>query len=65
MAFELEKELSIAQNAVDLLAKVNRAKERLEAGKFGVCEVCGKSIPVARLDVLPYATTCVECAAER
>ncbi len=65
LAFELEKELSIAQNAVDLLAKVNRAKERLEAGKFGVCEVCGKSIPVARLDVLPYATTCVECAAER
>ena len=65
MAFELEKELSVAQNAADLLDKVRHAKTRVEDGSYGVCEVCGEDIPVARLDALPYATTCVSCAARR
>ncbi len=65
MAFELEKELSVAQNAVDLRAKVRHALERIELGSYGICEVCGEAIPVARLDALPYATTCVSCAAKR
>ena len=65
MAFELEKELSVAQNAEDLLAKVKYAIGRLDAGEYGVCESCGKPIPMARLDALPYATMCVTCAAKR
>ena len=65
MAFELEKELSVAQNAADLLDKVRHARTRMEDGTYGVCEVCGNDIPVARLDALPYATTCVSCAAKR
>lgn len=62
LKFEYEKELSIERNATDLLHKVEHALKRVEAGKYGVCEVCGESIPVARLEVLPYATTCVSCA---
>lgn len=65
MAFELEKELSVAQNAEDLLSKVVRAQERLAEGEYGICEICGEAIPVARLEVLPYATTCVSCASRR
>ena len=65
MAFELEKELSVAQNAADLLDKVRHARTRVEDGTYGVCEVCGEDIPVARLDALPYATTCVSCASRR
>lgn len=65
MAFELEKELSVAQNAADLLDKVRHARTRVEDGTYGVCEQCGDDIPVARLDALPYATTCVSCAAKR
>ncbi|NIR37045.1 MAG: hypothetical protein GWN07_13970, partial [Actinobacteria bacterium] len=44
------------------LHKVERALERVEEGTYGICESCGESIPVARLEVLPYATTCVSCA---
>ncbi len=62
MKFEYEKELSIERNAEDLLHKVERALERVEEGTYGICESCGESIPVARLEVLPYATTCVSCA---
>lgn len=65
LAFEMEKELSLAENAKDLLSKVEEAIERLEEGRYGDCAECGTPIPVARLDVLPYARTCVDCAASR
>jgi DnaK suppressor protein len=63
MKLEYAKELSIEQNTLDLLRKVDRALERVAAGGYGICESCGNSIPVERLDVLPYSTLCVECAA--
>ena len=61
MKFEYEKELSIEQNTVNLLGKVDHALERVAAGQYGLCESCGNSIPVERLDVLPYTTLCVTC----
>ena len=65
MAFEYEKELSVNQNAADLLDKVEHALGRLERGEYGSCEVCEKPIPVARLEALPYVTLCVDCARDR
>lgn len=62
MNFEFEKELSLGQNTVDLLRKVERALARVDDGTYGICESCGTQIPVARLEVLPYATECVSCA---
>jgi RNA polymerase-binding protein DksA len=59
---EYAKELSIEQNTLDLLGKVERALERVAEGSYGSCESCGKSIPMNRLDVLPYATLCIDCA---
>jgi len=62
LAYELELELSAYNNAVELLAKVNHALSRMDRGLYGICEVSGDRIPVARLDALPYATTTVEWA---
>ena len=62
MNFEFEKELSLGQNTVDLLRKVERALSRVAEKTYGICESCGNPIPVARLEVLPYATECVSCA---
>jgi DnaK suppressor protein len=62
MKLEYAKELSIEQNTLDLLGKANRALERVDAGTYGICESCGKAIPIERLEVLPYSTLCVECA---
>jgi RNA polymerase-binding protein DksA len=59
---EYAKELSIEQNTLDLLGKVERALEMVRAGLYGICESCGKPIPLNRLDVLPYATHCIDCA---
>ena len=59
---EYAKELSLEQNTLDLLSKVEWALAKIGEGTYGICESCGKSIPLARLDALPYATLCVDCA---
>lgn len=38
------------------------ALDRLDAGRYGRCQLCGEPIADARLDVLPTATRCRECA---
>lgn len=45
----------------DELAQIERALERISAGEWGRCEHCGGKIPVARLDALPYTTSCIDC----
>ncbi len=46
------------------LARIEYALERMREGQFGVCEGCGASIPMARLNALPYATYCITCQRE-
>ena len=46
------------------LAQVENALKRMEEGTYGICEVTGKPIPLARLQALPYATRCVEAQRE-
>jgi DnaK suppressor protein len=41
---------------------IDLALTRIEAGSYGRCEGCGKDIPVARLEALPTATTCLPCS---
>jgi DnaK suppressor protein len=35
--------------------------QRIDSGKYGICEDCGKRIPSARLKAMPFAFLCVEC----
>jgi DnaK suppressor protein len=46
------------------LAQIERALRRLKAGTYGKCESCGVTIPVARLNALPFSTLCVKCQRE-
>jgi RNA polymerase-binding transcription factor DksA len=59
---EIEMDNATIQNARDMLAQVLHAKDRMDKGLYGVCEITGDPIPVARLEALPYATTTVEAA---
>ncbi|MGI8533075.1 MAG: TraR/DksA family transcriptional regulator [Geodermatophilaceae bacterium] len=59
--FEREHEMSLAKNRRDLIIQFEHAVERIEAGRYGLCESCGKSIAKARLQAFPGATLCVEC----
>ena len=45
------------------LKQAEKALARMESGEYGLCEVCGKPIDLARLQAFPEATTCVEHSA--
>lgn len=53
---------ALRRSAASERAEVDAALERVAAGTYGVCVVCGRVIPVARLEARPFATTCVGCA---
>jgi RNA polymerase-binding transcription factor DksA len=47
--------------ALDVVAEIERAHERIATATYGTCETCGDAIPTARLEAIPYARTCVHC----
>jgi len=48
-----------------LLGEIEIALQRLEEGEYGVCEGCGVEITRRRLQALPWARFCLECAEHR
>ncbi|MFD8688878.1 TraR/DksA family transcriptional regulator [Streptomyces sp. NPDC059651] len=55
-----EHEMSLAANAQEMLEQTERALARLDAGTYGLCEICGNPIGKARMQAFPRATLCVE-----
>ena len=44
------------------LEKINTALERMERNEYGICTVCKKAISAERLEAIPYADHCIDCA---
>lgn len=63
IGFERSMVSALAGGSRARLAEIDAALARLDDGSYGVCTSCGRSIPDARLEVRPYAATCVGCAA--
>ena len=59
--FEREHEMSLANNARELLQQNERALARLDDGTYGICERCGKPVGKLRLQAFPRATLCMAC----
>jgi DnaK suppressor protein len=47
------------------LGLIEAALKRIEAGKFGSCQTCGKPIAPERLEALPWAQDCFDCHAKK
>ena len=45
------------------LAHIENAIARLDAGTYGICSHCGITIKWVRLQALPQASECINCAA--
>lgn len=43
------------------LKVIEEALRKIDKGIYGICEDCGESIAVGRLNVMPFALRCVEC----
>ncbi len=57
--------LGLLGSATATLDQIDASLERIEDGTYERCVQCGARIPAARLEALPYATCCVQCAARQ
>lgn len=58
---ESEKHRAVAQNIREQLAAVDCVLKKLDNGTYGLCDSCGKAIPLARLEAIPHTNHCVDC----
>jgi RNA polymerase-binding protein DksA len=58
---ERDHEMSLANNARDMLDQSQRALAKIDDGTYGICESCGNAIGKGRLQAFPRATLCVSC----
>lgn len=62
LAFERSQADALLQQSEERLIAIAEALHRLDEGTFGICTNCGEPIAEVRLEVRPYAPTCVDCA---
>lgn len=62
IAFERSQVAALVLQVQGHLAEVEAAIQRLQGGKYGICELCGQPIAEARLEARPAARTCIRCA---
>jgi RNA polymerase-binding protein DksA len=63
--YDRELDYTLEENSEHVLADINAALERIEAGTYGICTNCGKQIAEERLEARPWATLCIDCQRER
>jgi RNA polymerase-binding transcription factor DksA len=56
---------ALAGTLRETLVEVDEAISKLEAGTYGRCESCDGSISEARLEAMPAARLCIDCASKR
>lgn len=62
LAFERQQVAALLRQAEADLVELAAARERVAAGTYGRCEVCGGPVGEGRLEARPTARTCVGCA---
>lgn len=61
ISYDRQLLLTLGEQGWNKLKLVDEALGKLRSQKFGLCDQCEKSIPEARLDLVPFAQYCVEC----
>jgi DnaK suppressor protein len=56
-----EIDYTLEESDARLLAAIDQALARIEAGTYGVCVNCGAQIAPERLEAMPWATLCIDC----
>jgi len=62
--FDRDFALSLLSSDQDAIYEIDEALKRIQKGTYGVCELTGKPIPRARLDVIPWTRFTVEAQAQ-
>ncbi|PLR82965.1 hypothetical protein CVD25_10355 [Bacillus canaveralius] len=63
--FEREKDIALNDHLEYQFGNIKKAIQAIENGTYGLCEVCGKEIPIERLEAIPQTTFCIEHTPDR
>jgi DnaK suppressor protein len=53
---------TLEEEAREELNQIRRALQRLDEGSYGQCLRCGGEIATKRLEAVPFAELCIDCA---
>jgi RNA polymerase-binding protein DksA len=63
--YDRELDYTLEENSGHVLAEIDAALKRIEEGTYGICTNCGTQIAEERVEALPWATLCIDCARDR
>jgi DnaK suppressor protein len=58
--YDRELDDGLEEGARETLVEIDAALQRIDAGTYGSCEVCGKPIGAERLSAIPWARLCID-----
>ena len=58
--FDRTISLEVTSREYGILRQIERALEKIDENTYGICDITGEEIPVARLEAVPYATMTVK-----
>ncbi len=56
---------ALSGQLTETLTDIEDALAKFDDGTYGECESCHRRIPEARLEAMPAARLCIECASQR
>ncbi len=59
--FERSKDFALREDAVLVIKAIDGALDKIKDGTYGKCDICGKAIPLERLEAVPYTAVCFDC----
>lgn len=58
--FDRTISLEVTSREYHILRQIERALEKIDENTYGICDITGEEIPIARLEAVPYATMTVK-----
>ena len=52
--------LEVSAKEFTIIRQIERALEKIDEDTYGICDISGEEIPMARLEAVPYATMTVK-----
>jgi DnaK suppressor protein len=64
IAVERLTQVAAYERLQEMLADVDRAVAKIDAGTYGTCDRCGEAIAPERLEARPWSQLCLSCASQ-